>query len=130
MVRNDFAEVLPVGCPGLDADQTQRLGFWRFVMNAKWLDGTSIDELALSSQLGRGKPCPNGKDACDWASCSMFDEERTKKMRLIPPFKGKASVKFDIPANAGFSRLDRDGHLHLWRFAGFDLSKFVIEVDQ
>jgi hypothetical protein len=78
-----FAEELPESCPNGDASQVQRTGFWRFVM-VKYREGVSgTDEKAFSSQHGRGQPCPTNKNPCDWASCSLFDEDRAKKMAKI-----------------------------------------------
>ncbi len=123
----EFAEELPEACPNGNANQLQRKGFWRFVM-VKYPAGQSIDEQAFSSQHGRGKPCPPHKDPCDWASCSMFEEKRAKKMAKISPFKNKPAVCLDIAAEAGPSRLDEDGHLHLWRFGTYDITEDIIEA--
>lgn len=123
----EFAEELPEACPNGNADQVHRTSFWRFVM-VKYPAGQSIDEQAFSSQHGRGKPCPPNKDPCDWASCSMFDEERARKMAKIPPFKNKPAVRLDIAADAGPSRLDEDGHLHLWRLGTYDITKDITET--
>ena len=122
----EFAEELPEASPNGQADQVLRKGFWRFVM-VKYPPGKSIDEHAFSSQHGRGKPCPPRKDPCDWASCSMFDERRARKMAKISPFKNKPAVCLDISAEAGPSRLDEDGHLHLWRFSSHDITEDIIE---
>ncbi len=88
---------------------------------------SSVDERAFSSQHGRGKPCPEKKDPCDWASCSLFTEERARKMALVSPFKNKPAVCLDLPPDAGPSRLDGDGHLHLWRVAEHDISEDIVK---
>ena len=125
----EFAEQLPEHCPRPDAQPQTREGFWRFLMNPKWIDvDQKIREEAFSSQHGRNRPRPEHKDVCDWASCSMFDDDRAAAMRLIPPFKGKKSAKFNVPASAGPNRLDEGGHLHLWRLRGIDLSDHLVEV--
>ncbi|WP_141118025.1 hypothetical protein [Leisingera sp. JC1] len=124
----DFAEELPEACPNGNATQVQRNGYWRFVM-VNYPGGLSeIDGQAFSSQHGRGKPCPPGKDPCDWASCSMFDEERAKKMAKISPFKNKPAVCLDIGPKAGPSRLDGDGHLHLWRLGAYDITQDITQT--
>lgn len=120
-----FAEDLPPSCPSGAASREPRNGFWRFVMVKYPETPLRIDDRAFTSQHGRAMPCPPHKDPCDWASCSMFEEERARTMALIPPFKNKPAVCLNLTADAGPSRLDDDGHLHLWRFAGYDISKDV-----
>lgn len=120
-----FAESLPPQCPNGNAKRSDHKGFWRFVMVKYPADTNAIDHTAFSSQHGRGKPCPADKDPCDWASCSMFTEDRAKKWALIPPFKNKPAVRLDVTQDAGPSRLDEDGHLHLWRVDDHDLTQKI-----
>jgi hypothetical protein len=120
-----FAEDLPNQCPNGDASFELRQGYWRFVM-VKYPGGVSkVDCKAFSSQHGRGKACPSVKDPCDWASCSMFSKPRAQKMALISPFKNKPAICLDIKPAAGPSRLDEDGHLHLWCLEGYDLTEDI-----
>lgn len=127
LAERKFAEELPESCPNGSADQVPRSGFWRFVM-LKYPAGVGgVDENAFSSQHGRGQPCPPNKDPCDWASCSMFNEERAKKMAKISPFKNKPAVCLDVAPEAGPSRLDGDGHLHLWRFGTYDITQDIVQ---
>jgi len=120
-----FAEDLPDQCPNGDASRKPRQGYWRFVM-VKYPGGLStVDCKAFSSQHGRGKACPPSKDPCDWASCSMFSEPRARKMALIPPFKNKPAVCLNITPDAGPSRVDEDGHLHLWCLEDYDLTQDI-----
>lgn len=121
-----FAEALPPQCPNGNATRADHKGFWRFVMVKYPADDSALDDRAFSSQHGRELPCPPGKDPCDWASCSMFSEERAKKMALIPPFKNKPAVCLDVTQAAGPSRLDQDGHLHLWRVDGHDITQNIV----
>lgn len=122
-----FAENLPAQCPNGGASRELRQGYWRFVM-VKYAEGLSaVDSKAFSSQHGRGLICPPTIDPCDWASCSMFSEPRARKMALISPFKNKPAVCLDITPDAGPSRLDEDGHLHLWRLKDYDLTQDITE---
>jgi hypothetical protein len=123
-----FAEDLPDSCPNGDASQVRRPGFWRFVMCKYPAGVSSIDDKAFSSQHGRDKPCAPNTDPCDWASCSLFDKARAKQMAKISPFKNKPAVCLDIASDAGPSRLDKDGHLHLWRFGTYDIMQDITET--
>jgi hypothetical protein len=56
----------------------------------------------------------------------MFSEERARKMALIAPFKNKPAVCLNVRPAAGPSRLDEDGHLHLWRVESYNIANDII----
>lgn len=123
-----YAEALPDQCPPSVAVDAAYPLVLRFVPAAS--ADEVVDEHFLSFEA-LGEPLRKNIDPCSWASCSLFESERCagfKDAAKLPKMREKRVAVLSLPEGAGRSTRNSRGHIHLWRYAGFDPLSLVTEV--
>ena len=111
-------------CPPVGATDTALADTWRLIPNP------NPSPLDFSSKAELGLPCDENADPCAWASCSLFTKVkhllRLKRLRAEYPYL----VKLNIPAGVGLHVAGgKRAHLDFWRYAGTDLTNYVVSVE-
>ena len=122
-----FSEPLPPQCPPANAVDAAYPKALRLV-DASKVDEVCEKEFLSYAALGNSRP---NVDPCAFASCSLFESETCKGFKAalkLPKLRGKKIAEISIPQGSGLSTRSSSGHIHFWRFIGFDPIPFVKEV--
>ena len=120
-----FREALPTACPPNHAVETAQPSAFRLISSAN-PQSSDFDSNAAS------KPAPLGCDPCRWASCSLYTNLETLKMKreTFPKLRKMAFyAKLSISENCGKSVVENN-HIDFWMSDKFDPVKSVVAVAQ
>jgi hypothetical protein len=120
----NYGEPLPDECPPDNANEGELVGVFRFVP----VDQPEEECFASHYALGKLKPSKLDVTECEWASCSLFSSiEAMLKMRGLRK-RNPFVAKLEIPAGSGRFILEKNSHIHFWRYGAFNMKSAVVDV--